>query len=88
MRVFSVFNQYVLSLNMRDHKSKASKVPKLLNGLSVQRLLSYCSNLEFSSMQQMSIIITLWRNNFIAFFRFFFLFFPKRILKTLESFRE
>ena len=83
MRVFSVFNQYVLSLNMRDHKSKASKVPKLLNGLSVQRLLSYCSNLEFSSMQQMSIIITLWRNNFIAFFRCFFFVFPKTYSQNL-----
>ena len=82
MRFFSVFNQYVLSLNMRDHKSKASKVPKLLNGLSVQRLLSYCSNLEFSSMQQMSIIITLWRNNFIAFFRCFFVF-PKTYSQNL-----
>ena len=35
-------------------------------------------------MQQMSIIITLWRNNFIAFFRcFFFFVFPKTYSQNL-----
>ena len=33
-------------------------------------------------MQQMSIIITLWRNNFIAFFRCFFVF-PKTYSQNL-----